>query len=209
MVLSSSPIAKPTTEERAARPLAYQQAIAERNAAEAEAEPKAKADETKNADIPPFETVTSEPEPAAGVDAAETPEQDMTSLPDESADAQDGLDDWPGEGTDSSQDLAALPPGQAAPYDAEPPMPGAADQGYTDDAEQWATSGARHGPTVSRRDKVIPMRPTASPAILTRLLRKVALPPKAILTDHRKTLNGTAGNPRSGRIRTPRNGLRL
>ncbi len=61
----------------------------------------------------------------------------MTSLPDESADAQDGLDDWPGEGTNSSQDLAALPPGQAAPYDAEPPMPGAADQGYTDDAEQW------------------------------------------------------------------------
>jgi hypothetical protein len=145
MVLSPAPIAKPTAEERAARPLAYQQAIAERDAAEAEAAAKAKskADETKDADIPPFETVTSEPPADAGADGSEDASaqditsQDMASLPDESADAQDGFDEWPGEGADPSQDVAALPRGQAAPYDGVPPMPGAPDQGYTDDAEQW------------------------------------------------------------------------
>jgi len=136
MVLSPAPISKPTAEERAARPLAYQQAIAERN--EAEAEAGAKDAEQKDGDIPPFETVTSEPDPNANASATpdggatgseDSPPQDMTSqdmasLPDESA--------------DPSLDMAALPGGQAAPpYDGVPPMPGSPDQGYTDDAEQW------------------------------------------------------------------------
>ena len=145
MVLSQEPIAKPTAEERTARPLAYQQAIAERNAAEAEAEAKTKADDAKDADIPPFETVTSEPEPAAdaGADGSDdnSPQdmasQDMVSLPDESTDAQNDFAEWPEQGTEPSQDVAALPGGQAAPYDGVPPMPGVPDQGYTDDAEQW------------------------------------------------------------------------
>jgi hypothetical protein len=144
MVLSPAPIEKPTAEERTARPLAYQQAIAERNAAEAEAEAKAqaatKADAAKDADIPPFETVTSEPDPAADVSehvsSQDTTSQDMASLPDESADGQDDFAGWPEEGAAPSQDMAALPGGQAAPYDGVPPMPGA-DRGYTDDAEQW------------------------------------------------------------------------
>jgi len=140
--LDPGPVPKSTADERAARPLAYQQAIAEPR----EAEPSKKDEDSKTADIPPFETVTSE-QPGATTSGATDPEasdapqdmpQDMASLPDESADPLDGTSDWPGEGVDSSNDMAALPGEAPAPYDGVPPLPGEADAG----ADQWGTDGA-------------------------------------------------------------------
>ena len=140
--LDPGPVPKSTADERAARPLAYQQAIAEPR----EAEPSKKDEDSKAADIPPFETVTSE-QPGAATSGATDPEasdaaqdmpQDMASLPDESADPLDGTSDWPGEGVDSSNDMAALPGEAPAPYDGVPPLPGEADAG----ADQWGTDGA-------------------------------------------------------------------
>jgi hypothetical protein len=148
MVLSPAQVVHPTDDEPAKRALAYEQAIAQARQDEA-----AKAKAAKKADIPPFETVTSEPQAdTATADSGadqnavqdlppdeETPgSQDLASLPDESADTQDGAD-----GSQSSQDMAALPPNgrEAAPYDGVPPLPGeegaASDQYGTDGAEQW------------------------------------------------------------------------
>jgi len=140
MVLSPAPSAKPTAEAPGARSLAYQQAIAERDKP-AEKDTAAKTD----AEVPPFETVTSAPpaaadgaeDPAAIQDIPSDAPQDLASLPDESADVGDGSG-WPDES--DSQDMAAVPGGRPAPYDGVPPLPGeeqGADQFSTDDAEQW------------------------------------------------------------------------
>ena len=155
-ILGPTPPAKPTADDRAARPLAYQQAIAERDA---KAGGDTKDDSPKKTDIPPFETVTSPQAEAAPPDGAaessavaalpseegiDAP-QDMASLPDESADTQDGLP-WSAQGADPSQadpsqDFAAVPGGAPAPYDGVPPMPDEAGPGPgqpgTDGAEQW------------------------------------------------------------------------
>jgi hypothetical protein len=163
MVLDPAPPAKSTAEERAATPLAYQQAISQKR----EAKPTEENDAGKTADIPPFETVTSETPPAAppgdgadpsAVQALPSDEdidgpQDMASLPDE----DDGMAEWPG--GDPSQ-TAAVPGEPPAPYDGVPPMPGepGANQWGTDGAEQWGDErappwaygprpqGAPHGP---------------------------------------------------------------
>jgi hypothetical protein len=153
MVLSPAQVVHPTDDEPAKRALAYEQAIARARHDEAE---KAKA--AKKADIPPFETVTSEPQAdTASADSGtdqnavqvlppdeENPgSQDLASLPHESADAQDGADGRP-----SSQDMAALPDGQAQSYDGVPPLPGeegaASNQYGTDGGEQWGDE--RDGP---------------------------------------------------------------
>jgi len=147
MVLSPAPIAKPTGDEPAKRALAYEQAIADVHHADASANGDAK----KKADIPPFETVTSAPQPDSAAsdssndqnavqdlssDPEDTASQDAALPPDEDTDAQDGAD-----GSQSSQEMAALPKNQAAPYDGVPPMPGeegaASDQYGTDGPEQW------------------------------------------------------------------------
>jgi hypothetical protein len=159
MVLSPAQVVHPTDDEPAKRALAYEQAIAEtRHEAE-----KAKA--AKKADIPPFETVTSEPQADtatadSGTNAVqdlppdeENPgSQDLASLPDEDAGAQDGTNNgqWSqDQSQQDSQDMAALPDGQeAAPYDGVPPLPGeegaASDQYGTDGGEQWGDE--RGGP---------------------------------------------------------------
>ena len=153
MVLSPAPVAHQTDDEPAKRALAYEQAIAQARQDEA-----AKAKAAKKADIPPFETVTSEPQADTATADSGTDQnalqdvppdeenpgsQDLASLPDESADAQDGAD-----GSPSSQDMAALPDGQAQPYDGVPPLPGeggaASDQYGTDGGEQWGDE--RDGP---------------------------------------------------------------
>ena len=161
MVLSPAQVVHPTDDEPAKRALAYEQAIAEARHDEA-----AKAKAAKKADIPPFETVTSEPQADtatadSGTDrrsrtfppTRRTPgSQDLASLPDESAGAQDGTNkgQWSqDQSQQDSQDMAALPDGQeAAPYDGVPPLPGeegaASDQYGTDGGEQWGDE--RGGP---------------------------------------------------------------
>jgi len=179
MVLSPAPVSKPTAEERAARPLAYQQAIAEQRKAEAEAEAKAKNAKPKDGDIPPFETVTSEPDADASATAdadaggsEDNPSQEMTSqdMTPQDMGSQD-MASLPDESGDTSQDMAALPDGQAAPsYDGVPPMPGSPDRGYTDDAEQWRDERAepwaygppRQGDPYAARRR--PGDPSAPPA---------------------------------------------
>ena len=113
MVLTPAPITEPTKEEPVKRSLAYEQAISKPR------EDTDKKDAGKK-DIPDFETVTREDAPASQAvdppaiqDIPADPAQDVASLPDESADAEDPA--------------------------AVPPMPGeaGADQWATDGAEQW------------------------------------------------------------------------
>ncbi len=160
MVLSPAPIARPTGDQPAKRALAYEQAIADGHQAKTGTD----GDAEKKPDIPPFETVTSEPQADTATsdsgndpdaiqdlpsDAEDTASQDVVSLPDESADAQ-----VPADSRQSSQDMAALPDGQAAPYDGVPPLPGeegaGSDQYGTDGAEQW---GDERGPPWADRQR--------------------------------------------------------
>jgi len=153
MILSPAPIAKSTGDKPAKRALAYEQAIADVHHDETSTDGAAE----KKAEIPPFKTVTSAPQADTATpdngndpdaiqdlssDTEDTASQDMASLPDESADAQDGSGN-----SQSSQDMAALPNGQAAPYDGVPPLPGEQGAGSgqygTDGAEQW---GDERGP---------------------------------------------------------------
>lgn len=154
-IFDPAPAAKPVAEERSARPLAYQLALAERDA---KAKAASKDDSPKKADIPAFETVTTPSElKTTRQDGVEDPFT-VAALPLEgSMDAQD----WPGQAAtaqgdpsqgdssrgdssrgdpsqgDPSQDFAALP--VPAPYDGVPPPPGEAGPGQpgTDGAEQW------------------------------------------------------------------------
>lgn len=131
MVLSPSPTIEPKAEKPATRALAYEQAIAQRDAAGGKSDEKD--DPAKAGDIPPFETVTSQPEAEVPVMPADVePPQDVASLPDENPDVK-GQSQWPG------QDTAALQHGAPAPYDGVPPDEANAgsDQWGTDGAEQW------------------------------------------------------------------------
>jgi hypothetical protein len=153
MILSPAQVVSPAKDERAKQPLAYEKAIAHVRQEEAKANKEAKAngDADKKADIPPFETVTTAPHPDTATadssndqnatqdlssDTEDTASQDATALPDESANAQDGAD-----GSQSSQEMAALPGQKSGRYDGVPPMPGeqgaASHQYGTDGAEQW------------------------------------------------------------------------
>lgn len=155
MVLSPAQVVHPTDDEPAKRALAYEQAIAQARQDEA-----AKAKAAKKADIPPFETVTSEPQTDTATADNGTDQNAVQDLPPDEetpgsqdlasrADGQDGADDSQSSQDMSSQDLAALPPdGQSQPYDGVPPLPdeqgAASDQYGTDGAEQWGDE--RDGP---------------------------------------------------------------
>jgi hypothetical protein len=161
MVLSPGPIAKPAGHEPGKQALAYEQAIAHVRQEETKANKEAKTNGAdKKADIPPFETVTTPHPDAATADGGgdqnavqdlsseDTASQDASSLPDESADAQDGADSSQSSQDRSSQDMAALPDEQSGGRDGVPPMPGengaASDQYGTDGPEQWGDQ--RDGP---------------------------------------------------------------
>lgn len=117
MVLSSEPIPQQAKkEEPAKRSLAYEQAISQprEDPTEKDAGPK---------DIPDFETVTREDVPAP--EAGDPP----------------AIQDIPADGTEDAQDLASLPDESADAEDpaAVPPLPGEANGNPwgTDNAEQW------------------------------------------------------------------------
>lgn len=153
-VLDPAPPAKPAAEERAARPLAYQLALAERDA---KAGADKKDDSAKKADIPAFETVTSPSEPEVSSQDGAAPSavvalppdedmdapQDIGSLLDERTDAQGGLP-WSNQGADPSQDDPTL--GNSSQSDpsqdfaALPGEPGQQPQGQPG-AEQWRDNG--------------------------------------------------------------------
>lgn len=148
MVLTPAPIAKTTGDKPAKRALAYEQAIAEARKDEASAEGNSgKADDEKTAEIPPFDTVTTAPQPGAAVSDSSSDNpgavQDLTSDSEDSApqDAAALPNEESQGGAQPTQDMAALPDQQAAPYDGVPPLPrengAASDQYGTDGAEQW------------------------------------------------------------------------
>jgi len=122
MVLNSAPIEKPKTEAQVKRSLAYEQAISQPREDDTD-EKVAEEKDAEKKDIPDFETVTEEAAPNSAGDPPAIEDipsdgdagaaQDLASLPDESADAQDPA--------------------------AVPPLPGepGADQWATDGAEQW------------------------------------------------------------------------
>ena len=142
-LLEPAPSAKQKAEVQAARPLAYQLALAERDA---KAGADKKDDSAKKADIPAFETVTSSAADTAPQDAAlpalppeegmDAPE-DIASLLHEDAEAQDGLPDWPGQGADPSQ----LDPSQRDPSQDFAALPGEQQRPGQPGAEQWGDDG--------------------------------------------------------------------
>jgi hypothetical protein len=139
MVLSPSPPAERKAEKPETRALAYEQAIAQRETGASDKKDEA----AKTAEIPPFETVTSESEAIVPVAPADgEPSQDVASLPDESPGVQ-GQSDWPGAGQDRAA-IQGRPPALydgVPPHDGVPPLPGEgttrSDQWGTDGAEQW------------------------------------------------------------------------
>ncbi len=143
-VLEPSPAVEQAVEERSARPLAYQLALAERDA---KAGADTKDDDAKNSDVPPFETVTTTAEPVGipqdAAVAALPPEQgmdapqDIAALLDESADTQDGLPNWPDQGADPSLG----DPSQRDPSQDFAALPGEAGPGQPDGAGQWGDEG--------------------------------------------------------------------
>jgi hypothetical protein len=157
MVLEPTPAAKQKAEERSARPLAYQLALAERDA---KANADKEDDSPKTTDIPAFDTVTTpEATPQDAAVAALPPDegmdapQDIASLLHEGADVQDGLPDWPDQGADASQGDPALGyPSQRDPSQDYAALPGEAGQ---PGAEQWGNDGRppwAYGPPSQARE---------------------------------------------------------
>jgi hypothetical protein len=141
MVLNSAPIEKPKTEAQVKRSLAYEQAISQPREDDTD-EKIADEKDAGNKDIPDFETVTEEAAPQSAGDPPAIQDipsdgdagaaQDLASLPDESADAQDPA--------------------------AVPPLPGApgADQWATDGAEQWGDERQPADPYAGQGDPYAP-----------------------------------------------------
>lgn len=165
-ILEPAPSAKQKAEVQKARPLAYQLALAERDA---KAGGDTKDESPKKADIPPFETVTSStPETTpqdAGLPALPSDEgmgapQDITALLHEGADTQDGLPDWPGQGDPSRGDPSQGDPSLGVPPQGDPSqdfaaLPGEGQRPGQPGAEQWGDDGRppwAYGPPSQARE---------------------------------------------------------